>query len=58
MLWQILGTLSQLGIDPTEAKRLRQQAQEIVHSIADNIGNPELRASFLSLAEVQEVLSL
>jgi hypothetical protein len=56
LLWQILGTLSQVETDPTEVNCLRQQAQEIVQSIADNIGNPELRASFLGLAEVQEVM--
>lgn len=58
MLWQILGALSQLETDPAEARCLAQQAQEIVQSIAGSIGNPDLRASFLGLAEVQEVLSL
>lgn len=58
ILWQILGALSQLETDPTEAGHLRQQAREIVESIADHIGNPDLRASFLGMAEVQEVLSL
>lgn len=43
--------------DPTEAGHLRQQAQEIVQAIANNISNSELRASFLGLAEVREVLS-
>jgi tetratricopeptide (TPR) repeat protein len=58
MLWQILFALSQLETDPAKIERLHQQAQEIVQSIANSIGNPELRASFLGLAEVQEVLSL
>ena len=58
MLWPILGTLSQLATDPTEAGRLRQQAQEFIQSIADSIGNPDLRASFLGLADVLEVMSL
>jgi transposase-like protein len=38
-------------------KKLCQRAQEIIASIADHISDPELRASFLNLAEVQEVLS-
>jgi len=58
MLWLILGTLSQLATTPTEANHLRHQAQEIIHSIADSIGNPELRASFLGLADVLEIISL
>jgi hypothetical protein len=56
MLWQILLALSRIETDPGEATRLRQQVQEIVESIANNIGDSELRASFLNLAEVQEVL--
>jgi hypothetical protein len=58
MLWQILFAFSQLEIDPSEAKSLRRHAQETVEYIASNIGNSELRASFLNLAEVQEVLSV
>jgi tetratricopeptide (TPR) repeat protein len=54
-LWSILFALSQPHTDPSEAERLRQQAQEIIQSIADHIGNPELRASFLNLPHVQEV---
>jgi tetratricopeptide (TPR) repeat protein len=57
MLWQILAALSRLESDPAEANRLQQQAQEIVESIAANIGDPGLRRSFLNLAEVQEVIS-
>ncbi|GAB4443048.1 MAG: AAA family ATPase [Anaerolineae bacterium] len=58
MLWQILLALSQLETDPGEATRLRRQAQEIVETIASNVGDPELRASFLDLAEVKELLTL
>jgi tetratricopeptide (TPR) repeat protein len=58
MLWQILFALSRLETDPTEAKRLCQQAQETIEYIAGNIGNPELRVPFLNLAEVQAVLSV
>jgi tetratricopeptide (TPR) repeat protein len=58
MLWQILFALSQLETDPTEAERLHEQAQEIVAYIAHNISEPELRASFLDLPQVQAVLSI
>jgi tetratricopeptide (TPR) repeat protein len=58
MLWQILFALSRIETDPGEATRLRQQAQEIVESIAGNVSDPELRASFLESAEVQELLTL
>jgi tetratricopeptide (TPR) repeat protein len=58
MLWQILSALSQLETDPTEAERLHKQAQEIVAYIADNISEPELRASFLDLPQVQAVLGI
>ena len=57
MLWQILGSLSRLETDPTEAKRLRQQAGEIAKYIADHISDPELQASFLGLPEVRAVLT-
>jgi DNA-binding SARP family transcriptional activator len=60
LLWSILWELSQLeaavdNID--EAERLRQQAREIVISIADHTGSEELRASFLALPEVRAILS-
>jgi ATP/maltotriose-dependent transcriptional regulator MalT len=58
MLWQILATLSQLEPDSSKANHLRHQAQEGVKHLADNVGNPELRRSFLDLAEVQELLTL
>jgi hypothetical protein len=57
ILWQILFTLSQLETEPAETERLRKQAQEIVAYIANNISEPELRASFLGLPEVQAVLT-
>jgi tetratricopeptide (TPR) repeat protein len=58
MLWQILFALSQLETDPTKAKQWRKHAQEIVTDIADNISEPELRASFLGLPQVQMVLGI
>ncbi len=58
MLWQILFALSRIELDPGEATRLRRQAQEIVETIAGNVGDPDLRASFLHLPAVQEVFTL
>jgi tetratricopeptide (TPR) repeat protein len=57
MLWQILFALSRLEADPAEAERQRKQAQEIVTSIAAHVSDPELRASFLGLAQVRAVLA-
>jgi class 3 adenylate cyclase/tetratricopeptide (TPR) repeat protein len=60
ILWRILWELSQLEREagnPTEAGLHRHQAQEIVTYIADHAGSEELRASFLSLPEVQSVLA-
>jgi tetratricopeptide (TPR) repeat protein len=54
-LWPILMSLSQLETDLAEAERLRRQAQAIVESIAAHVSTPDLRASFLSLPEVQAV---
>jgi tetratricopeptide (TPR) repeat protein len=55
MLWPILFGLSQLEDDPAEARQLRQQAGEIIHTIAGNIGRPTLRESFLNQPRIQEV---
>jgi hypothetical protein len=55
MLWQILFALSQLEMDPTEAKVLREQAREIINYIADHTPL-DLRTSFLGLPEVRMVL--
>jgi tetratricopeptide (TPR) repeat protein len=55
MLWQILAALSQLEPDPTQAKHLYQQAQAVVKHVADNLGKPELRLSFLDLAAGQRL---
>jgi hypothetical protein len=57
MLWQILVALSQLETDPTEVECLRRQAWQIVEYIANHIGTPELRASFLNLPQVKAALS-
>jgi tetratricopeptide (TPR) repeat protein len=58
ILWEILFALSQLELErgnAAEAKNLRDQAREIVNYIANHTGTPELRASFLSLPQVQAV---
>jgi hypothetical protein len=58
MLWQILWELSQLEAaagDASAADRYKQEAREIVTTIADQAGSRELRASFLALPEVQAV---
>jgi len=59
-LWQILFALSQLEAQlgcTVAAQTLRGQAQAVVEYIADHAGPSELRASFLTLPEVQAVLS-
>jgi type III secretion system FlhB-like substrate exporter len=58
MLWQILFVLSQLETDPATAERLHRQAVEIVEYIAGHISDPELRASFLGLPQVQQTGSV
>ncbi len=58
-LWPILLALSEIeeqGGHHAAAHALRQQAQEIVEFIADHAGSPELRASFLNLPDVQNVM--
>lgn len=55
ILWQILVTLANIEPTSDQAEPLRRQAREIIAYIADHAPTPELRASFLSLAEVQAV---
>jgi len=58
-LWLILATLSQIETEHgnhAAAQSLFQQARTLVTFIADQIDTPELRASFLSLPNVQAVL--
>jgi tetratricopeptide (TPR) repeat protein len=57
MVWQILAMLSQLETNPVEAERRHNQAQAIVKGIAGKVGDPELRAAFLRLPQVQTVLT-
>lgn len=52
-LWSILAALSRLESNSTNAQTLHQQARAIVESIANHIGDAELRTSFLNLPHVQ-----
>jgi hypothetical protein len=59
ILWEILHTLSEVEAargNAAEAEVLRGQAREIITYIADHAGSPDLRASFLSLPKVRDVL--
>ncbi len=58
-LWMILAALSEIEKrrgNEVEARSLRRQTREIVEFIADHAGSPELRESFLSLHDVQNVM--
>ncbi len=55
-LWSILLALSEIAAqhgDRVQAERLRQEAQAIIRYLADHIGEPALRASFLNLPDVR-----
>ena len=56
ILWRILSGLSQVEDDLAKARPFRQRAAEIVKTIADQIHQAPLRASFLNLPDVQAVL--
>ena len=58
ILWQILIALSQAeeqGGNSAEAESLRQQAREVIGTIADHCP-PDLRASFLDLPDVKDAI--
>ncbi len=58
-LWPVLYDLSRLEAqqdNAAEAARLLGQARDIVASIADHAGTPELRASFLASPPIRAVL--
>ncbi|MFQ5593150.1 MAG: AAA family ATPase [Anaerolineae bacterium] len=60
MLWQILATLAEIEAQRgqvAEAENLRAQAREVITFIADHVGTPELRATFLNLPDVRAVLA-
>ncbi len=57
VLWRILGALWELETAVhrlTAANEYRQQAQEIITTIANHAGSDELRASFLNRPDVKE----
>ena len=57
-LWPILAQLAQVEFrlgNTAEAAQLRQQTKEIVIFMADRMGTAELRATFLSLANVRSL---
>ena len=54
--WRILHNLSQYEDNSYTALNLHQRAQETIEFIATNISDPELRTTFLSQAEIREVL--
>jgi tetratricopeptide (TPR) repeat protein len=59
-LWRILAALGQIAAaegNTHEAARLRDEAAQIVKSIADHLDIPELRASFLAQPHVQQVVA-
>ena len=53
ILWQILAGQAELEADPARSAALRGEARRIVAEIAGEIGEAELRESFLGLAEVR-----
>ncbi|HLF27558.1 MAG TPA: hypothetical protein VJG32_14585 [Anaerolineae bacterium] len=58
-LWSILAALSEIEArrgNQAEAQQLRWQARDIVEFIAEHVGSPELRTSFLNLPDVRDVL--
>jgi tetratricopeptide (TPR) repeat protein len=58
-LWQILIALYEAETrrgNQAEAQTLRQEARLAVEFIADHVGSPGLRASFLNLPQVRAVL--
>jgi tetratricopeptide (TPR) repeat protein len=55
LLWQILHSLSQIEPDPQQAIIYQQEAQTIIHFIA-NHAPPDLRQSFLNLPHVREIM--
>lgn len=58
-LWPILIALAELEVEqgnPSEAKLLRQAAEEIIISIASHISPAELRAAFLQQSQIQQLI--
>ena len=56
VLWRILRVLARLEGDAAEAASLRREAREVIRYIVGHTDQTQLRASFLSLPEVRDVL--
>jgi tetratricopeptide (TPR) repeat protein len=56
ILWRILNALSRLETDPIKSEQLRREAREVIAYVVDHIERDELRASFLSLPDVEAVV--
>jgi tetratricopeptide (TPR) repeat protein len=54
--WRILASLADLA-DESEAGVLRQQARDIIHSIAGQMSSEALRASFLGTAQIRALFA-
>ena len=57
--WQVLAQMAAIETargNEVKAASLRQQARSIIHAIADNIAQEDLRTSFLALPEVGKIL--
>jgi hypothetical protein len=54
VLWKIAFALSELVPEP-QASELRNQAREIIDTIATGLDDPELRQSFLNQPQVQSL---
>ena len=53
MIWPNLVALSQLEDDPTQAENLRQEAREIIETIASHTSDPFLCAAFLDRPQIR-----
>ena len=56
MLWRILALQAALAGEPAQAESLLARARAIILAIADHVGSPELRASFLARPAVRAVV--
>jgi len=55
--WPALAALSELEPDPAQATEYRAAAAEVIHYLAGQLDEPELREAFLNRPEVKRVIS-